>query len=206
VTEHQVTTLLLIRHGQTDHNAAGRWQGHLDVPLNEKGQAQAQALAQRLADWPIEAVYSSDLQRAMQTAVAIATPHTLQPTFDPIWRERDVGAFQSLNSQEIQTKFPAVWADMLKTGVLNPPNGEHQTSLRERAERALAQVLSQHEGQMIAIVSHGALLNGLISNVLGIPRERFGRFRLNGNTGLSIVENNSRGPVLTLLNDTSHLS
>jgi broad specificity phosphatase PhoE len=205
VTEHQVTTLLLIRHGQTDHNAAGRWQGHLDVPLNENGQAQAQALAQRLADWPIEAVYSSDLQRAMQTAVAIATPHTLQPTFDPIWRERDVGAFQSLNSQEIQTKFPAVWADMLKTGVLNPPNGEHQTSLRERAERALAQVLSQHEGQMIAIVSHGALLNGLISNVLGIPRERFGRFRLNGNTGLSIVENNSRGPVLTLLNDTSHL-
>jgi broad specificity phosphatase PhoE len=205
VTEHQVTTLLLIRHGQTDHNAAGRWQGHLDVPLNENGQAQAQALAQRLADWPIEAVYSSDLQRAAQTAVAIATPHTLQPTFDPIWRERDVGAFQSLNSQEIQTKFPAVWADMLKTGVLNPPNGEHQTSLRERAERALAQVLSQHEGQMIAIVSHGALLNGLISNVLGIPRERFGRFRLNGNTGLSIVENNSRGPVLTLLNDTSHL-
>jgi broad specificity phosphatase PhoE len=204
VTEHQVTTLLLIRHGQTDHNAAGRWQGHLDVPLNENGQAQAQALAQRLADWPIEAVYSSDLQRAAQTAVAIATPHTLQPTFDPIWRERDVGAFQSLNSQEIQTKFPAVWADMLKTGVLNPPNGEHQTSLRERAERALAQVLSQHEGQMIAIVSHGALLNGLISNVLGIPRERFGRFRLNGNTGLSIVENNSRGPVLTLLNDTSH--
>jgi broad specificity phosphatase PhoE len=205
VTEHQVTTLLLIRHGQTDHNAAGRWQGHLDVPLNENGQAQAQALAQRLADWPIEAVYSSDLQRAAQTAVAIATPHTLQPTFDPIWRERDVGAFQTLNSQEIQTQFPAVWADMLKTGVLNPPNGEHQTSLRERAERALAQVLSQHEGQMIAIVSHGALLNGLISNVLGIPRERFGRFRLNGNTGLSIVENNSRGPVLTLLNDTSHL-
>jgi broad specificity phosphatase PhoE len=205
VTEHQVTTLLLIRHGQTDHNAAGRWQGHLDVPLNEKGQAQAQALAQRLADWPIEAVYSSDLQRAMQTAVANATPHTLPPTSDPNGRERDVGAFQSLNSQEIQTKFPAVWADMLKTGVLNPPNGEHQTSLRERAERALAQVLSQHEGQMIAIVSHGALLNGLISNVLGIPRERFGRFRLNGNTGLSIVENNSRGPVLTLLNDTSHL-
>ena len=206
MTEHQVTTLLLIRHGQTDHNAAGRWQGHLDVPLNQNGLAQAQALAKRLADWPIEAVYSSDLQRAAQTAVAIATPHTLQPTFDPIWRERDVGAFQSLNSQEIQTKFPAVWADMLKTGVLNPPNGEHQTSLRQRAERALAQVLSQHEGQMIAIVSHGALLNGLISNVLGIPRERFGRFRLNGNTGLSIVESNSRGPVLTLLNDTSHLS
>ena len=199
------TTILLIRHGQTDWNAQSRWQGHLDIPLNETGKAQAQALAQRLASWPIQAVYSSDLQRAAMTAVSLATHLNQQPIFDPLWRERDVGEFGGLTSQEAKERFPDVWATM-KNGLLTPPNGEDWQSLRGRAARAFEQVAARHKGEMVAVVSHGGTLVNVIGHVLEVPVDRYGRFRLSGNTGLSIVEIiPERGPQLTLLNDTSHL-
>ncbi len=200
------TTILLIRHGQTDWNAAGRWQGHRDVPLNEMGQAQAKALAQRLADWPIRAVYSSDLKRAAMTAVPIAAALNQEPIFDPLWRERDVGDFGGLTSDEARAAFPAVWAAM-KNGVLNPPNGEGNLELRARAAAAYEKVWTQHEDEMVAVVSHGGTLANVISHVLEIPADSYGRFRLSGNAGLSIVSINEKyGHHLALLNDTSHLA
>ncbi|MCP5095378.1 MAG: histidine phosphatase family protein, partial [Chloroflexi bacterium] len=78
------TTLLLIRHGQTDWNVAGRWQGHADIPLNEIGKAQANALAERLADWPIKAIYRSDLMRCVQTATAVSNTTGITPIYNPI--------------------------------------------------------------------------------------------------------------------------
>lgn len=199
------TTILLIRHGQTDWNAQSRWQGHLDIPLNETGQAQTQALARRLASWPIQAVYSSDLQRAAMTAVPLAAALNQQPTFDPLWRERDVGDFGGLTSQEAKERYPDIWATM-KNGLLTPPNGEDWQSLRARAAAAFEQVAARHEGEMVAVVSHGGTLVNVIAHVLEMPVDRYGRFRLSGNTGLSIVEiTEERGPYLTLLNGTSHL-
>ena len=88
------TTIILIRHGLTDWNEEGRWQGNEDIPLNTTGIAQAQALGRRLASWPIESLYSSDLRRAAQTAAILGEAVDLQPIHDPSWRERDVGAFQ----------------------------------------------------------------------------------------------------------------
>ena len=87
-----MTTILLVRHGQTAWNANGRWQGHADVPLNETGRGQAEAIAQRLAgqmEWEISALYASDLERAAKTAVIIGNAIGHTPIFDPIWRERD---------------------------------------------------------------------------------------------------------------------
>ncbi|MCP4426645.1 MAG: histidine phosphatase family protein [Chloroflexi bacterium] len=200
------TTLLLIRHGQTNWNAEGRWQGHADIPLNAMGRAQAEALAQRLADWPIRAVYSSDLKRAAMTAVSLAAVLNQQPIFDTAWRERDVGDFSGLTSAEARVQYPAVWAAM-KNGVVNPPNGERQLDLRARAVAAYEQVLNRHEGDTVAIVSHGGTLANVISHVLRIPEDSYGRFRLSGNTGLSVVEKNEKyGQYIALLNDTSHLN
>lgn len=199
------TTILLIRHGQTDWNAQKRWQGHTDIPLNETGQAQAQALARRLAHWPIQTVYSSDLQRAAMTAVPLATTLNQQPILDTLWRERDVGDFGGLTGQEAREKYPEVWEEE-KSGLLTPPNGEDWRALRRRAVTAFERVASRHEGEMVAVVSHGGTLANVIAHVLEIPVERYGRFRLSGNTGLSIVEiTPERGPQLALLNDTSHL-
>ncbi len=201
-----ITTILLIRHGQTDWNAQGRWQGHTDIPLNETGMAQAQALAQRLANWPIQAVYSSDLKRAAMTAVPIANILNQQPIFDPIWRERHVGDFGGLTREEIREKFPDIW-EAKKNGLLNPPNGEDYLSLRARAIAAYKKVREQHEGEMVAVISHGGILANVISHVLEIPPDRHGRFRLSGNAGLSIVEINEKyGQYIALLNDTSHLA
>ncbi len=204
--QNNTTTILLIRHGQTDWNAQGRWQGHRDIPLNEMGQAQAAALAKRLADWSIQAVYSSDLKRAAMTAVPLATALNQQPIFTPIWRERDVGDFSGLTGTEAREKYPDVW-DAMKNGLLNPPNGESSLKLRVRAVAAYEQVVAKHAGEMVAVISHGGTLANVIAHVLEIPPERYGRFRLSGNAGLSIVTiTQTHGPHLTLLNDTSHLS
>lgn len=199
------TTLLLIRHGQTDWNASGRWQGHRNVPLNDTGVAQANAIARRLADWPIQAVYSSDLQRAAMTAVPIAQALNLEPIFEPLWRERNVGDFEGLTGTEAREKYPAVW-DKMKQGLLSPPNGEDSFELRTRAVAAYQQVLNQNAGKMVAVISHGGILAHVIAHVLELPVEQNGRFRLSGNAGLSIIEYRpKRGGQLTLLNDTSHL-
>jgi broad specificity phosphatase PhoE len=199
------TTILLIRHGQTDWNAQGRWQGHLDVPLNAAGQAQAQALAQRLANWPIQAIYSSDLKRAAMTAVTLANALNQQPIFDPLWRERNLGDFAGLTTQESHQKYPDIWATQ-ENGLVTPPNGEDWQSLRRRAVAAFEKVTTRHEGEMVAVISHGGTLANVIAHVLEIPDDRYGRFRLSGNTGLSIVETTpQRGLQLTRLNDISHL-
>lgn len=201
------TTILFIRHGQTDWNVARRWQGHTDIPLNETGKRQAQALATRLANWPIEAIYSSDLERCVQTAVTLgnATQPKHTPIFDPIWRERDVGVFSGYTREQIQEKFPEVWASR-KRGLVDPPDGETAVDLRVRAVKAFQKTISNHNGEMIAIVTHGGILYFLIAELLGLGEgNEYGRFTLRGNTGMSIVEVTNNKPLLTLLNDTSHL-
>ena len=199
------TTLLFIRHGLTDWNAEKRWQGHADIPLNETGYAQAEALACRLADWPIERIISSDLQRCAQTAQAIAAHHPrIELTYDPIWRERDVGDFAGLTFTDIQEKFPECLNK--QRGMFDPPNGEPFKSLRRRAMNAYEKALAAHAGQMVAIVTHGGILHTLIAQLIHIREDSYGRFSLRGNTGLNIIEVTDEGePYLIRLNDTSHL-
>lgn len=197
------TTILFIRHGQTDWNVARRWQGHEDRPLNEAGLAQAQALARRLASWPIRAIYSSDLRRATATADVLGQALGLQPIYDPAWRERHVGDFQGLTDEEVRNHFAHIIER--EHGIMNPPNGEQYHLVRMRVAAAFQRLVERHENEMVAVVSHGGTLNAVISHILGIPENRYGRISLRGNTGLSIVEVSHLGPRLVLLNDTSHL-
>jgi broad specificity phosphatase PhoE len=198
------TTLLLIRHGVTDWNIAQRWQGHADIPLNKTGQQQAEALANRLASWPINAVISSDLQRCVQTAVPLAAPHNLQPVFTTHWRERHVGDFEGMTTEEVRARFPELWGNSPRRFV-DPPNGEAFPQLRQRVLAAYETVLADYPHQMVAVVSHGGTLHTLIREVIGLDGEEYGRFSLRGNTGLSIIEVTDHGAYLTRLNDTSHL-
>lgn len=182
----------------------GRWQGHADVPLNENGIAQAQALAKRLVHWPIQAIYSSDLQRAAQTAALLGDALKIIPIYDVTWRERHVGVFEGLTTQQIMVQYADVWQQSYND-IINPPEGEDHTHLLQRASTAFETLSAKHPNEMVAIVSHGGFLGTLISYVLGLPADQYGRFSLRGNTGLSIVEITERGPRVTLLNDTSHL-
>lgn len=197
-------TILLIRHGQTDWNLAGRWQGHTDIPLNDTGRQQATLLAKRLAKWPIQAFVSSDLKRAHETAQIIAAKHQQTVHKDPIWRERHVGDFQGNTGEESRKLFPEVWKQE-KNGVLEPPNAEPFSDLKKRANEALERVMTQYPQGMTAVVSHGQLIHVLLGLVMGIRDDVYGRFSIRGNTGLSIVTFGSNHPVVSRINDTAHL-
>jgi broad specificity phosphatase PhoE len=197
-------TILFLRHGQTDWNKAGRWQGHADIPLNETGQRQAEALCQRLRNWPIETIYTSDLQRCVQTAVPLANELGLEPIETELWRERDVGDFSGMTGDQARKNYPEIWAQAVR-GMIDPPNGEPFADVQARAWRAFETVAEAHSEGMVAVITHGGFLHALLGQVMGIDPEIYGRFSIRGNTGLSIVEVNDRGPVVTLLNDTSHL-
>ena len=101
-----VTTILLARHGETEWNREGRWQGWADPSLNDTGRAQARELAEQLRATPFDAVYSSDLRRALETAVILAAPHDLAVVTDADLREIDVGAWSGLTRAEITERFP----------------------------------------------------------------------------------------------------
>src|SRR6185437_15592133 len=101
-----MTTLLIARHGETDWNREGRWQGWADPPLNDTGRAQAKQLAGELRDTPFDAVYSSDLRRAFETAEILAAPHDIPVVADPGLREIDVGSWSGLTRAEIDARFP----------------------------------------------------------------------------------------------------
>lgn len=157
------TTIVLIRHGETPWNAERRLQGHIDIPLNDTGLQQAAALGQALAGEPLAAVLSSDLQRARQTAQAVADLHDLPVQADPLLRERCYGAFEGLLYADIAAQYPheyAQWQSRQIDAVM--PSGERQAeSFRQfyaRANTAIARWAERYDGQAIAIVAHGGVL------------------------------------------------
>lgn len=199
------THVILIRHGQTDWNVAGRWQGHSDIPLNDTGRSQAQAVAQRLKKWELTAIYTSDLSRASETATIIGQTLGLKPAVIPAWRERFCGDFEGLTNSDIAERFPEQWAK-LQQGHLELPNGETTQELSGRIIPSFETLLASHHGQRFAVVSHGGVLRVLISNVLGLDADAPARLSVSGNTGLSVIQIGEHGyRRLSLLNDTAHL-
>ncbi|MFK7800551.1 MAG: histidine phosphatase family protein [Anaerolineae bacterium] len=196
------TTIILIRHGQTDWNLQGRWQGDTDIPLNATGKAQARALSARLVSWPIENLYSSDLQRAAETAATLGDSLGLEPILDAGWRERNLGELEGLTRVEIAEKYPHL---TLPRQFVETREGEIYTVFKKRVVSAFARIMEKHTGQTTAVVSHSASLRVLISHVLEIPDRIYAPFSLGGNTGLSRVVIKEGWAQLTLLNDTSHI-
>ncbi|SHN42815.1 probable phosphoglycerate mutase [Duganella sacchari] len=158
------TTILLIRHGETAWNAVRRLQGHIDIPLNEEGERQAAALARALAGEKLDAIIASDLQRAMQTAQAVAGHHPhLQLHTDAQLRERAYGVFEGMLYQDIQHQYPddfAKWQARDIEAVM--PAGERKAEsfhqFYDRTIAALQAVAERHTGQTVAVVAHGGVL------------------------------------------------
>lgn len=196
------TSILLVRHGQTEWNAAGRWQGSADIPLNTRGIEQAAALGQRLANWPLAAIYSSPLSRAAATARAVAQHHALDVRLEAAWREKSAGDCEGMTHAEIAEKYPAV---NLSFGQFIAPNGETYDQLRARIIPAFRQLEAAHAEETVLVVSHGGTIASLIAHVLDMPHRESWRFVGGYNTGLSRIERTKRGWRLTRLNDTAHL-
>jgi broad specificity phosphatase PhoE len=136
-----VTTLLLVRHGETDWNAERRWQGHADVPLNERGRKQAHALAEQLARQPIDAIYSSDLSRARDTAEIVGARLGAEVVVDPDLREIDVGPIEGLTAEE--------------AGTVEGWQGEPKDVHAARVLAAVHRIAERHPGGRVLVVTHG---------------------------------------------------
>jgi broad specificity phosphatase PhoE len=149
-----VTTLLLARHGETEWNREERYQGHADPPLNDRGRAQAEELAARLAAEPVDAVYSSDLRRAAETAEIVGARLGLPVVDEPGLREIDVGSWQGLTKTQIDGR---AW------------DGETYEHHAERVTRALREIAARHPDGRVLIVSHGGSLRRVQEAVLGEP-------------------------------------
>jgi len=161
--ETGATRILLIRHGETAWNAERRLQGHLDIPLNGEGQRQAALLGRALAGEAIDAIVSSDLQRALQTAEAVAAPRALAIALDPLLRERSYGGFEGLLYSEIEARFPrefAAWQARDVDAPL-PPGRNPGESFRAFYARATGAILAQaaaYPDKTVALVCHGGVL------------------------------------------------
>ena len=197
--------LLLVRHGETEWNAQGRYQGRSDVPLSEIGRQQALAARDRLAGEEIHAAYTSDLQRAWETAETILGPHGLSLYAEPRLREIYFGEWEGLTYDEIVHRYPkalAAWeADPVN---VPPPGGEALSQVVTRVQAALSEIAAAHQDQTVLLVAHGGALQVLICLVLGLLPVIPWRFRL-GACSLSEVCLYPAGPVLTRLNESSSL-
>ncbi|MFN0071761.1 MAG: histidine phosphatase family protein [Chloroflexota bacterium] len=167
-----MTSIIVCRHGATDWNLLGRYQGQSDIPLNSDGERQALTLGEELRSELIQAVYASALQRAWRTAETIAGYHGLEVRRDARFNEVDEGAWEGLTLEEIVDHYPEQHADWVK-GTLEsrPTNGESIGEMRVRISAALAEiVLAWPEGKIV-IVAHKVTLNVLRSVVTGEPTE-----------------------------------
>jgi broad specificity phosphatase PhoE len=148
-----VTTLLLVRHGETDWNAEGRLQGHTDRPLSEFGRRQARQLAEELADEPLDAIYASDLARARQTAEIVGERLDLPIVLDPELREKDWGTWEGL---------AAVERDRVEFV------GESTEAHQERILRALERIAEQHPAGHVLVVTHGGSMRRVQTAAMGM--------------------------------------
>lgn len=163
--------LLLVRHGQSEWNASGRWQGQADPPLSELGATQAAEAAGRLADFGFSAVVTSDLRRARATADILAGHLGLGVAVDTDLREIDVGDWTGLTRAEIEARWPGELAAWSEGRSESPLGGEDRTALTERAAAALARAAAAAQpGDRLLIVTHGALIRNL-DRSLGLPPE-----------------------------------
>lgn len=175
-----MTEILLIRHGETAWNAVRRLQGHLDVPLNDEGRRQAAALGRALLNEPLDAIYASDLQRALQTAQAIAASRSMPIHIEAGLRERCFGGFEGLLYADIGARYPEAYASW-KARELDArlPHGERTgETLRtffERAVGAITGILKAAQGgqhRRIAVVTHGGVLECAHRAAQGISPDR----------------------------------
>jgi alpha-ribazole phosphatase len=204
------TRLIIIRHAQSEANAEGRIQGHLDIPLSPLGLRQSALLAERLAGHGVETLYSSPLRRARQTADVIAGRLDLVVHDIPALRERDVGVLQGLNRQEIIERFPEYAQPGSDVSRIKVEGFEQDSELTERVTTALSDILRAHADRTTAVVTHGGVIGTVLRWLLQLPRVRPGPFVID-NTSLTIIDvrtldsNGSPHAQLVTLNDTCHL-
>lgn len=204
-----VTRVLLVRHGQSLGNAEGRFGGHSSTPLSAKGHQEAETIARALARMPPTAIYSSDLQRAVETATPLARETKLQIIRTTAFRERSVGRMEGLTFEEAAQQHPQDYAALLRRDFDHVLlEGESYRQMLDRASNALDEVIARHHGGNIIVFSHTGTICILALHLMGALSAPNLRpvWIATANCGISRFEIRDDGFIRVLaLNDTRHL-
>ena len=193
--------IYLLRHGEVVRAETRRFIGHLDVPLSANGEAQCAAQARRLAALRIDALYSSDLERARRSGEIIGAPHGLTPRLLPQLREMAMGRWEGLTADEIRAREPEAFRDwMSRVGEFPFPDGESVPDLVARAGPAFDRIAADAAFRAIAIVAHGGTNRALLCRALGVPLARLLAFGQDYGA-LSVLEGSVDRWVLRRLNE-----
>jgi broad specificity phosphatase PhoE len=202
----KLTRIWIARHGQTVTNREGRFCGHAETDLTELGRAQAAALADRLRETPLAAVYTSDYRRAIETAAIVVAGRELAPRVDPDLREVHYGEWELQKESEIRRASPRQYRLMRDEHPdWQPPGGERLAAVRVRTAAALRRIAAAHPGQQVLIVSHGTAIACMLSEVLAMAPTHTLRIET-ANCGLSLVLAHGERMGVALLNETAFLA
>ena len=200
-----MTRLLLVRHGKTEWNETGRYQGCSDTCLSSTGREEAEAVRQRLAAEKIDVIYCSDLERAVRTAQIIASGRDVRLVTCKELREIDFGEFEGLTFVEVGQRYPDNDWWTARDAAQKLPRGESVSQLAARVDQFIAVCLGKHtEEETILVVAHGGSLRTLVCRLLGLSLEHWWQIGIDS-ASLTIMETYPLGMMLSVLNDTCHL-
>ena len=197
--------LLLIRHGQTDWNLLGKYQGQTDIALSGEGIRQVDLLAQNFPVDTLDIIYTSDLQRALMTAERLAEKFSAPLYADKALRELNFGAWEGLTYQEIAERWPQEVQNLFGAPEkLQIPEGETFLMLQRRAMDKIHEIRAENEGKNVAVVAHGAISKAILTALLHIPLHYVWMLRQD-NTAVNILRFDDEFVSVELLNGISHL-
>ncbi len=208
-TGESPTTVILVRHGQTEGNLQQVWHGAMDAPLTAVGRAQIQAAARGVAAlqdrFPVDYFFVSPLPRAQSTAAAIAATIGKEPVVDDELREFGIGDWEGRSFSDLSDNED-LWGRWASDPSFAPPNGESPYSFNQRAVRALEALVAKHKGHTILVVTHGGVIGSLLATLLGQGPGEWQKWDPN-NCAISVLQySETKGWVGILVNDVSHLT
>ncbi len=201
-----VTRLLLIRHGETVWNGEGRIQGWSDSVLSERGRLQMAQVAERVAAYPVEAIYVSTLGRARESGEILAARLNLPLIQDERLREYGIGKLEGLTWADIEAGYPEVARQWRESDRFTPlPGEEGRLVFFNRVWSAMMEIVERHPDATVAVVAHGGTIAAFLHRLLNLALDRSAPFGFE-NSSLSMVDYRPGRPRIVLLNDTCHLN
>jgi broad specificity phosphatase PhoE len=201
------TEVFMVRHGQTDSNAAGLFHGATDIPLNNKGLRQALMVADRMRQIDdVRSLHSSPLQRALVTAQAISRGTGLQPRLHVGLAEMNFGHAEGLRLAEMAQRYPELarrFEDFSDHDVRFPA-GESRREFHERVRKTLDRIITEHAGERLLIVAHGGVIGSAVAQILGDNPNDWRKYSVE-NCSVTHIELATSGPVAHLVGDVVHL-
>lgn len=201
------TIFTLVRHGETEWNRSSRWQGHSDIALSDLGREQSRCLSRRLHVEKVifNAMYSSDLSRAAETAQILGAALGLQPRVVAAFRELDVGTWSGLLNSEVASRYPEEWKRICADEDLPRGGAERLADLAKRACEAFDGLVAEHAGQHVCIVTHNGVIRTILLHVQKLPLCKSNDLGQIYNTSLTRLCFDGRRWEVDCFNDVIHL-